>query len=80
MQNACHCGRANAHERIENSIASLSKRQHQPLYQFNGKLSGMVGLFRMVVLDVGNIPNLLYVGACQVNITSGLEFVAESYA
>ena len=50
-----HC-QANAHVRVEHPVARLGHGQDQPLDQFHRELTGVDGLFNVVVLDVRKYP------------------------
>ena len=53
FQGSDHC-RSNAHVRIKYRVTNICQSQHQPLDEFDGKLTGMNSLFDVIVFYVGN--------------------------
>lgn len=46
---------------VNNKVAGIGQCQNQPLYQFDGELTWMDGLFDMVVLNIGDHPYISWI-------------------
>jgi hypothetical protein len=57
-EQSCCRSRPYSPQWIQHPVARVGERQHWPLYQFPGELTGVTGCLHVVMLDVWNVPNV----------------------
>jgi len=66
VHDSSYRGRTNPKKRIDNEVALIRERQNQPLDKGDWKLTRVMCLFHVVVLDIRDVPDVRRILATRV--------------